>query len=337
MLRALAMSCLFLLLMVGCTDKKGSPPPAGPQGQGRTLKKVSVVLDWYPNAVHIPILAADQQGFFSAEGLDVNIKMPADNPTDGIKLVGAGSETFALYYAPDVLLAQEEGIPIVSVGAIVRRPLNGIMVPESSGIQSPKELEGKQVGYPSTPLSISLVSSMVRAAGGDPKKVVMTDVSWDLLPAVTTQRVQAVTGAFVNHEKPLFEKKGVKVRYFAPTEFGVPNYYELVLITGKQTASQDAATVEAMLRAMAKGYAWAKANQAAALKLLLEKQSSSFPLDAEIEEQALRMLLPWMEEEGVRFGAQDAKTWEEISAWLQREGRLKGSLKSADAFINVVR
>ncbi|WP_232293597.1 ABC transporter substrate-binding protein [Stigmatella aurantiaca] len=331
------MGCLSLLLAVGCSDKKGSSPTEASQGQGKALKKVSVVLDWYPNAVHIPILAAAQQGFFAAEGLDVDIKMPADNPTDGIKLVGAGKETFALYYAPDVLLAQAEGIPIVSVGAIVQRPLNGIMVPENSGIQSPKELEGKQVGYPSTSLSISLVNTMVKAAGGDPQKVIMTDVSWDLIPAITTQRVQAVTGAFINHEKLLFEKKGIKIRYFAPTEFGVPNYYELVLITGKQTARQDMGTVEAMLRAMAKGYAWAQTNQTAALGLLIKGQSSHFPLDEEIEAQALQMLLPWMEGEGARFGTQDAGTWEATAMWLQKEGRLKDSLKSSDAFLHGVK
>lgn len=76
---------LTVFLLTACNSGSGSSGP----------KKVSLVLDWYPNAVHSFVLAAEQQGFFKAEGLEVEIKMPAENPTDGIKLVGAGKETFA--------------------------------------------------------------------------------------------------------------------------------------------------------------------------------------------------------------------------------------------------
>lgn len=313
-----------------------APAPAN-GGESKPLKPVSLVLDWYPNAVHSFVLAAEQQGYFKAEGLDLTIKMPAENPTDGIKLVGAGKETFALYYQPDVLLARAEGIPIVSAAAIVRRPLNGIMVPESSGIKSPKELEGKKVGYPGIPLNIPMVNTMVKAAGGDPAKVTMLDVSWDLIPAIATKKAEAVAGAFVNHEKPIFEKEGIKMTYFAPADFGVPNYYELVLITGEQTAKQDPATLQALWRALTRGHEWVKANQADALKLLLAKQNQSFPLKADVEEASLKMLLPWMEDSGVAFGVQKAEDWERVAAWMVAQGVLKASVKPADAFVTIIK
>jgi putative hydroxymethylpyrimidine transport system substrate-binding protein len=326
MSRKLCLLVLSLFILTACSE-------SGSNG----LKKVSLVLDWYPNAVHSFVLAAEEEGFFKAEGLDVEIKMPAENPTDGIKLVGAGKETFAFYYQPDVLLARAESIPIVSVAAIVRRPLNGIMVPESSGIKSPRDLEGKQIGYPGIPLNINMVNTMVKAAGGDPSKVTMTDVSWDLIPAIATQRVDAVAGAYVNHEKPIFEQEGFKMTYFAPTDYGVPNYYALVLIAGEQTTKKDQATVEAFIRALNKGHEWVKQNQAEALNLLLEKQNQSFPLKADVEKASLEMLLPWMEEPGVAFGAQKAEDWEKVAAWMVSEGILKDSVKAADAFLPVVK
>lgn len=301
------------------------------------LKPVSLVLDWYPNAVHSFILAAEEQGFFRAEGLDVTIKMPAENPTDGIKLVGAGKETFALYYQPDVLVARGESIPIVSVAAVVRHPLNGIIVREESGITSPKDLAGKSVGYPGIPLNLPMVNTMVKAAGGDPATVTMTDISWDLIPALATKRTDAIAGGFLNHEKLILEQEGTRVRYFAPQAFGVPNYYELVLITGEETARKDAATIQAFWRALSKGHDWVKSHQADALKLLLAKQEKSFPLDAKVEEASLNLLLPMMEEEGTPFGAQSADDWTKVGAWLKEHGAVKADVNPADAFVSIIK
>jgi len=326
MLRKPAFLLLALVIfMSGCGTQ---PAPTAP-------KQVSLVLDWYPNAVHAFILAAEKHGFFKAEGLAVQVKMPAENPTDGIKLVAAGKETFALYYQPDVLLARGEAIPIVSVAALVRHPLNGIMVPTASGIKSPKELAGKRVGYPGIPLNTSMVSTMVKAAGGDAATVKMTDVSFDLIPAIAAKQTDAIAGGFINHEKLLLEKQGIPMTYFAPTDFGVPNYYELVLITGEGTAKTDRPTVEAFWRALSKGQEWVKQNQKAALQLVLDAQNKEFPLDADVEAASLKMLLPLMEDPGVKFGAQRSEDWAKVAAWMTAQGDLLGSVKPEDAFITV--
>lgn len=326
----LALATTFLL--TACSGAKPAPAPAPAKP-----KQVSLILDWYPNAVHSFIFAAKEQGYFKEAGLDVTIKMPAENPTDGIKLVGAGKETFALYYQPDVLMARGESIPVVSVAAIVRKPLNGIMVPADSGIKTPKDLEGKQVGYPGIPLNIPMVKTMVKTAGGNPDKVTMTDISWDLIPAIKTKRVPAIAGGFVNHEKPILEKEGTKMTYFSPAEWGVPNYYELVLITGEETATKQSDTVAAFWGALSKGHEWVKAHKAEALKLLVAQQNKDFPVDLDVETKALDTLLPLMDEAGVKFGAQKGEDWEKVAAWMVAQGVLKSDVKPASAFINAVK
>lgn len=330
------LALLVALLLAGCG---GGPVPGGAAGTGSSesadLKEVSLILDWYPNAVHTFILAAEEQGFFADEGLAVTLKMPAENPTDGVKLVGAGKETFALYYAPEVLRARSEGIPIVSAAALVRRSLDGIMTKADSGINSPADLVGKSVGYPSVALNVQMVETMVRYAGGDPGRVTLTDVSWDLMPALATDQVDAIIGAYVNHEQPLLEKQGYDITYFAPLAYGVPNYYELVLITGEATAAEAPDTVAAMVRAFRRGMDWVQADPAAALALLLDQQNIEFPLDPEIEEQSLAMLLPWMVSEDQPFGRQEAADWDELAAWLAGEGLIDPALEPADAWFNI--
>lgn len=310
------------------------PAPSGAPGQ---LREVSVVLDWYPNAVHAFLYLAQENGYFEQEGLKVTFKMPAENPTDGIKLVGAGRETFALYYQPDVLVARtNEQIPIVAVGAVVRHPLNAVMARASKGLKSPRDLEGKTVGYPSIPLNLAIVRTMVRSAGGNPDKVTMKDIAWDLIPAVATDKVDAISGGYVNHERVLLEKQGIPLTVFRPTDFGVPDYYELVLITGEKTAREDRALVEAFWRAAARGFADMKKDPRHALDVLQKHQAKEFPLDREVEEKSIDILLPLMDPgDGRAFGVQDAATWRQVAEWMKGQGLLKGDVKPDAAFITL--
>ncbi len=88
-------------------------------------------------------MQAIEKGYFKEEGVKVNIKFPS-NPTDPLTLPATGKVTVGLYYQPDVIIAKaNEQIPVKSIGAVVRSPLNHIVSLKSAGIQSPKRLNGK--------------------------------------------------------------------------------------------------------------------------------------------------------------------------------------------------
>ncbi len=86
------------------------------------------------------------------------------------------------------------------------------MYKQESGITTPKDLEGKRVGYPSSSVSEAVVETMVENDGGDMSKVQMTDVGWDLMPALSTDNVDAIVGAYVNHEFVILNKEGYNVQ-----------------------------------------------------------------------------------------------------------------------------
>ena len=50
---------------------------------------LTVMLDWFVNPVHAPLIIAQQKGYFDEVGLSVDIVPPAD-PSDPPKLVAAG-------------------------------------------------------------------------------------------------------------------------------------------------------------------------------------------------------------------------------------------------------
>ncbi|PWV99493.1 putative hydroxymethylpyrimidine transport system substrate-binding protein [Paenibacillus cellulosilyticus] len=318
-----------LISIVGCSsesDKKSEASPAETE--------LTVLLDWYPNAVHTFLYAAEEQGYFKEAGLKVNLVTPADT-NDALKLVATGKADLALSYQMQVAIARAEDIPVVSVGAIVRHPLNQLMVLDSDKISSPKDLVGQKIGYPSIPLDQAIVNTMVQTDGGDPSKIAYTDVSWDLIPSMTTKRVDAIIGGYINHEKLLLEKDGVKVTAFDPAQFGVPDYYELVLTASEDGLTSKGDAIKKFVEASAKGQQYTQEHPAEALQLLLDKQNSEFPLEADIEKKSLDILLPLMDAGQEPFGSQSEQSWTTVIEWLTEHGQLSKDIKAADAFRNL--
>jgi len=98
--------------------------------------KVKLALDWFPNANHIGLYIAEDKGYFSDEGLEVEIHTPSD-PSTVLQTVASGSDDFGMSYQPDVLIARNKEVYVVSVLAMVQHPLNSMMVLKSSGYKSP--------------------------------------------------------------------------------------------------------------------------------------------------------------------------------------------------------
>lgn len=116
----------FLLLLSACGEDNSGTKNASSAANDE-VKKVSIMLDWYPNAVHSYLYVAEEKGYFAEEGLDVEFQYPA-NPTDPLTLAASGNITMGLYYQPDVIMAKaNKDIPVKAVAAVVREPLNHLV------------------------------------------------------------------------------------------------------------------------------------------------------------------------------------------------------------------
>ncbi|WP_071394949.1 ABC transporter substrate-binding protein [Bacillus tuaregi] len=331
-------SIVFVLLLAACGGSNASQSSGNgkDEADGKELKEVSIMLDWYPNAVHSYLYVAEEKGYFEDEGVKVDIQFPA-NPTDPLNLAAAGKVTLGLYYQPDVIMARaNENIPVKSVASIVRSPLNHVVFAEDSSIQSPKDLEGKKVGYPGIPLNEAILETMITHDGGDIEEVNILDIGFELNSSLVTENVDAVSGAFINHEVPVLNHKGFKTRYFNPTDYGVPAYNEIVLVTSDETLEKEKDAIQAFWKAAEKGYQFMKQNPDEALNILLTNQDQvNFPLEEAIEKESLQVLLPKMEEEGAVFGSQDEQSWKETAKWLKEAGLIKTVPKASDMMTNI--
>lgn len=320
---ALAVLLACCLALAGCGGGAGSLPK-GADGTTR----VSLVLDWYPWANHSGLYLAQSRGYFKAEGLEVDIRTPSD-PADVLKLVGAGKDAFGISYQTDVLTARAAGVEVKSVAALVQHPLNTVMALKGSGITRPRDLAGKKVGSPGVPSDEALLRSIMEADGASVETVEQVNVGTDILPALLGKKVDAIIGAYAVHESIVAEQKGQPVEVIKVQDWGVPDYYELVLVTNDATIKQHPEVVRKFLRAAVRGYQDAMADHAAAIDALVAANAET---DRKVEGPGLEQLAPYWTNGVPQFGWQTAERWQRYHDWLRARGLLDKEVRVQDCF-----
>jgi len=321
----LLLSLVLVLSLFGCQNTKNV------SDEQDALQEINVVLDWYPNAIHAFLYVAMEKGYFEEEGLKVNIQFPA-NDNDALSLVAAGKAEVGLFYQHDVITTRtNQNVPIKAIGTVAQAPLNIILSLKEKKITSPSDLEGKLIGYAGTDLSAALVRYMMENAGAAYDESKMINVGFDLMSSMTTGNVDATIGCFVNHEVPQMIEEGFEVNYFSPSDYGVPNYYDLVFLSNDTYINENSDTLAAFLRGCEKGFKDMKENPDEALLILLNNQNKeNFPLSETVEKQSLDILLPIMETDTAPFLTQDSNVWKENIHWLYEQGLANEELSVDD-------
>ena len=324
---ALILSGIMMLSVAACS----SGQTAENENTAGELQDFDIVLDWYPNAVHSFIYVAMEKGYYEEEGLKVNVQFPS-NTNDAISLTAAGQADAGLYYQTNtVSTAANQNIPIKVIGTVVQHPLNIVMSMGESGINGAKDLKGKTVGYPGTPDNEVFIKAMMEHNGLKYEDVTMQDVGFDLNTALITGNVDAIIGGYINHEYPTLLQEGYDVTYFDITDEGIPDYEELVLVTGEKQIEEESDKLEAFIRASEKGFEDMKKDPQAALDTLLKYQDEgNYPLDPEIEKASMEILLPLMESDEQEFLTVNEQSWTDTIDWLNEQGLLENEISASD-------
>ncbi|WP_108658547.1 ABC transporter substrate-binding protein [Acuticoccus kandeliae] len=248
--------------------------------------RLTVLLDWFINPDHAPLIVAEARGAFAARDLDVEIVAPAD-PSAPPRLVAAGEGDIAITYQPSLYQQAAEGLPVTRVGTLVATPLNSLVVLKDRGVETLADLEGKTVGYSVGGFEDALLGKMLESVGLGLDDVTLINVNFALSPALLSGRVDAVIGAFRNFELTQIHLEGAEGVAFLPEEHGVPSYEELIFIT-KNDRTDDPA-VARFLDALDETTAWMQANPEEAAKVFFEAQPD---IDDALNQQAFVDTLP---------------------------------------------
>ena len=301
-------------------------------GNTKEDTKVKLALDWYPNANHTGLYIALEKGYFQDENIDIEIYTPSD-PSTVLQTVGAGQDDFGISYQPDLILAKSKNIPVKSVLAFVQHPLNIIMTLEESNITRPSDLKGKKIAYPGIPLNENLLDTLLKADGLQGKQEVeLINTGYDLVPPLIGKTVDACLGCYLSHETIMAENEGFPVNVMRMEKWGVPDYYELVLVASDEMITNNKDLVQRMTRAISKGYNDAVSNPKEGIDNLVKATNEE--IDQAIEYPGVELLAPlWVDNEG-RFGVQNEEKWAIFSKWLFDTGQITSIPETNSLFTN---
>ncbi len=200
--------------------------------------KMTLLLDWFVNPDHAPIIVAREKGFFADQGLQVEVIAPAD-PSDPPKLIAAGKGDLAISYQPQIHLQVAEGLPLIRVGTLVSTPLNCLLVLKDGPIKKISDLKGKKVGFSVAGVEEALLTAILGKHGLKMSDIELVNVNWSLSPSLMSKQVDAVLGAYRNFELNQMEIEKVPGRCFYVEEEGVPTYDELIYIANTKLMDKD--------------------------------------------------------------------------------------------------
>lgn len=202
----------------------------------RAADKVTLLLDWFVNPDHAPIIVAQQKGYFAEVGLEVEIVPPAD-PSAPPRLVAADQADLAISYQPSLHQQVDEGLPLVRIGTLIETPLNTLVALADGPVRSIADLKGKKVGFSVGGFEDALLGEMLKSVGLSLDDITLINVNFALTPALLSGQVDAVIGAFRNFELTQLKLEGKEGIAFFPEEHGVPVYDELIYIAKAEKAA----------------------------------------------------------------------------------------------------
>lgn len=248
---------------------------------------IRVSLDFFANPNHVPLYVSLEKGFFEDEGIEVDIFVPA-SPSDPVKLAAAGAVEIALTPQINYLISRSEGLPLIAVGALIDRPLGGLVALRDEGVSTLDELAGKRIGYALEPLEPILWGTVLRCAGIDVAEVDLINVGFNTITALLAGHVDAV-GAFRNYEVLQLEELGYNPIFFPQEDFCVPTTYEIILVAHPAFLEERSDDAERFVRALARAIEWTIADPEAALDVFFAR----FPeLDDALNRRSYDVTIP---------------------------------------------
>jgi len=219
--------------------------------QAQAMEKLTLVLDWYINPDHAPIMVAQQTGAFAAEGLDVNIVPPSD-PALPPRLVAAKQADLAITYQPQLHFFADQGLPLMRVGTLINTPLNTLMTLDKT-VKKPADLKGKRIGYSVSGIEQATLATMLAHDRVNANQVKLVNVNFQLTSALMTGQVDAVIGGYRNIEALEMKLAGKAPVVLNVEDYGVPAYDELIIVANRDEAHSE--KIQKFLRALKKGNA----------------------------------------------------------------------------------
>jgi putative hydroxymethylpyrimidine transport system substrate-binding protein len=277
-------------------------------------QKLSVLLDWFPNPEHAPLIIAKQQGYFTENGLDVELISP-NEPIEPSKFIAENKADIGITYEPEYMQQVDAGLPLICIGTLIDKPLNSLVALKGNGIRSLNDLKGKRIGSSSGGLSLVMLKVMLLKSGLSEKDVRISKIRYNLMQALLSHKVDAVTGIMRNVEVPMIESNDKKVVTFFPEDHGVPSYSELIFISNANKIQDD--RYPRFLAAIKKAVRYLDENPTVAWEAYIKQYPEA---NTAVNHEAWFATIPYFAEDPASF---DDVEWHQFADFMQKNQLIK--------------
>jgi len=292
------------------------------------LERVTIALDWTPNTNHTGIFVAQDLGYFAEAGLDVNVLQPG--PTGSVQLVASEHADFGVSMEEYVTMARAEGIPVVSVAAVLQHNTSGFAAPTDRGIASPADFAGKRYAGWGSALEEVMIRTVMEMYGADPDSVTMINIGTIDFVTAVRQDFADFYWIFYGWQGIHAELAGIEFTYIPLRDLAdVLDYYTPVIVTSETMIAERPELVRRFIGALARGYVYATLHPDEAAEILLAHAPE---LDRDLVIASQRWLAGQGMDTVAGWGHQELEVWARFTDWAFTNGLIERPIDPEAAF-----
>jgi NitT/TauT family transport system substrate-binding protein len=300
--------------------------------RGESPEKLTVRFTWKLKGEYAPLYVALEKGYYSAEGLDVQLS-EGNGAQNVLKALAAGNEKFG--YGPAVAAARatSQGLPVKVVALYqTSAPMAVIAFPDTP-LKGPKDLEGKRLAISVGETFGDMIHPFTRINNVDLSKIQLIQMDASARTTQFLTRKVDVMSVYLSNELPQIEKRaGVKFNVIKVTDFGL-NVLGSSMYVSNAFAEQKPDTVKKLLRATGKGYRDAMANPKEAAKIMAKHMAVPEQPDV-LEQQVEATMVTTNAPAGKPIGWQTDAEWRANLDLLKETGDITDIKPLSSYFTN---
>ncbi|MBC3787149.1 ABC transporter substrate-binding protein [Spirosoma utsteinense] len=303
---------------------------------------IRLALDWTPNTNHTGFYVALAKGLYKKAGLDIEIILPdKDNyQLTPAKRVASGQADLAITPSESIISFQTNGVPLVAVAAVLARDASAIVTLKQSGIDHPRQLDGKVYASYGARYEDEIVRQMIQNDGGRGQFVSHQPARLDIWQSLLTNEADA-TWIFLPWEGVEADIKGIELNQFLLDDYEIPYGYSPVLAAHRDWTDQNADALRQFMEAASAGFRFAVEDSDEAARLLIETAKHPTLKNRNFVEQSQQLASGYYLDGEGQWGFMHRNVWASFANWLTRnhliadkEGELVQRIDPANLFTN---
>ncbi|WP_051530289.1 ABC transporter substrate-binding protein [Halomonas halodenitrificans] len=283
------------------------PPP---------LEPLTIMLDWYPSLHHAALLLAAGNGLPRREGLELEIRTPAD-PGAPLRLLDANLVDLALTRQLQLHLQVDHGKSAVRVATLVDTPLAGLVTRESLGVDGPEDLAGLTLGYATEEARDILLPALIAPHGIAEEEVHLVETGFGLATAMTEQALDGLVIPLRLTLPRQLADRGISSQLLNVEEYDIPIHDGLILVANRDRLPRLREPIIELVDILRDTTLWMIEHPETAWETLIQLEPT---LDTSTNRSAWNATLMRL---SVQPAALDSRRYRRLEAYLQENGLIE--------------